>query len=71
MNKLDEEKKNVYHVVIRPDAKHLSEVAKGDRRVCFEPKISIMVSWSQVTALTAKKDESHYIPSKGSKARVL
>lgn len=52
--------KQVYHVVIWPDAKHLSEVAKGDWGVCFESEISIVVSRCQVTALTAgEKQEAH------------
>lgn len=44
-----------YHVVIRPDAKHLPEVAEGHRSICLEPEVSIVVSWCQVTALTASK----------------
>lgn len=42
-----------YHVVIGPDAKHLSEVAEGHRGVCFEPEVSIVVCRCQVTTLTA------------------
>lgn len=46
--------KETYHVVIGTYAKHLSEVAKGNWSVRFEPEVSIVVSWCQVTALTDK-----------------
>lgn len=47
--------KQEYHVVIRADAKHLPEVAKGDWGVGLEPEVSIVVSWRQVTPLTVRK----------------
>ncbi len=47
--------KQEYHVVIRPDAKHLPEVAEGDWGVRLEPEVSIVVCWCQVTALTVRK----------------
>lgn len=47
--------KQDYHVVIRPDAKHLPEVAEGHWCVRLEPEVSIVVSWCQVTALTASE----------------
>lgn len=47
--------KQEYHVVVRPDAKHFPEVAKGDRCIRLEPEVSIMVGWCQVAPLTAGK----------------
>lgn len=52
--------KQEYHVVIRPDAKHLPEVAKGDRGICLEPEVSIVVRWCQVAALTVSKRQRSY-----------
>lgn len=46
-----------YHVVIRPDAEHLPEVAKGDWSVCLKPEVSIVVGWCQVTAFTVIKKQ--------------
>lgn len=41
-----------YQVVIRPDAKQFSEVAEGNRSVCFEAEIWEMVGWGEVAAFT-------------------
>lgn len=49
--------KQEYHVVIRPDAKHLSEVAEGNWGICLESEVSIVVGWCQVTALTASQTQ--------------
>lgn len=47
--------KQEYHVVIRSDAKHLPEVAKGHWGIRLESEVSIVVGWCQVTALTARQ----------------
>lgn len=55
-----------YHVVIGPDAKHLSEVTKGDWSVCFEPEVSVVVARCQVTAFAARKitNQGIYFPKR-------
>lgn len=39
-------------VIIRPDAKELSEVTEGNRRIGLESKVIVMVSRCQVAAFT-------------------
>lgn len=39
-------------IVVRFDAKQLSEVAKGQRSVCLQTEIWEVMCWSQVAALT-------------------
>lgn len=64
--------KQEYHVVVRPDAKHFPEVAKGDRCICLEPEISIMVGWCQVAPLTAgRKKKNRRERSKPNTARLI
>lgn len=47
-----------YHVVIRPDAKHLPEVAESDGGICLEPEVSIVMSWCQVTPFTENSNQT-------------
>lgn len=42
-----------YHVVIRPNSKHLPEVAKGYGGIGLESEVSVVVRRRQVTALAA------------------
>lgn len=49
---------HTHQIVIRFDAKQLSEVTKSQRCVCFQPKIWVMMRWSQGAALTGKKKYS-------------
>lgn len=42
-----------YHVVIRPNSKHLPEVAKGYRGIGLESEVSVVVRRRQITAFAA------------------
>lgn len=46
---------NTNQVVIRSNAKELSEVTKGDRSIGLKAEVTVVVGRSQVTAFTENK----------------
>lgn len=49
---------NTNQVVIRSNAKELSEVTKGDRSIGLKAEVTVVVGRSQVTAFTENKKRS-------------
>lgn len=49
------ERLNTHQIVIGFDAEQLSEVAKGQRGVCFQSEIWVVMCRSQVAALTREQ----------------
>lgn len=51
------ERSRPHQVVIRADAKQLSEVAESDGRVRLEPEVGVVVRWGEVAAFAVAREE--------------